>query len=364
MHIGRSSTGRSSILESPACSFSSLWRLEGGSMNSLEAKSIFPVLRRISSYCFLAVSAFWCLPNPVWAQQKVASTPSACAPSDLASLIVQEGNSVRVSSIPERNGDQIRAQAAYAGTAHGLSTERPARAAYKIFEREARGGRPAAMVNLAVASLAGWGTQPNAGAALYWLHAAADRGYAPAFYNLGILYFKGCGVWQDYAQAFRFFERGAQAGDAAAEVNLGYLYAHGLGVAADQGAAAHWYLLAAETGDSQAQYNLADLYLHGEGISQDDAVAFVWLQKAAAQGHAGARIMLGSIYAAGRGTAKDLLAAYLWISAAALQGDTRGNALLLSLERQLTPAQLAQAKLRARSLVSASGVSSNVAALH
>src|SRR5882672_8523787 len=87
-----------------------------------------------------------------------------------------------------------------------------------------------------------------------------------------------------------------------------------------------------------------------------------WFQKAAAQGHAGARIMLGSMFAAGRGTAKDLPAAYLWTSAAALQGDTRGNVLLLSMERQLTPAQLAQAKLRVRSLVS--GVSRDVASLH
>ncbi len=335
-------------------------------MNSLEAKCILPQLRRISSYCFLAVLAFWCLPNRVRAQQKMASTPSACAPSDLASLIAEEGNSVRVSAIPERNGDQTRRQeaAAYAGAVHALSAERPARAAYKIFEREARGGRPAAMVNLAVASLAGWGTQPNAGAALYWLHAAADQGYAPAFYNLGILYFKGCGVWQDYAEAFRFFEKGAQAGDAAAEVNLGYLYDHGLGVAQDHGAAAHWYRQAAESGDSRAQYNLADLYLHNEGVPQDDAAAFVWFQKAATQGHAGARIMLGSMYAAGRGTAKDLLAAYLWISVAALQGDTRGNAMLLSLERQLTPAQLGQAKLSAQSLVHAFGPSRDVASLH
>ena len=74
--------------------------------------------------------------------------------------------------------------------------------------------------------------------------------------------------------------------------------------------------------------------------------------------------MLGSMYAAGRGTAKDLPAAYIWISAAALQGDTRGNATLHPLERQLTPAQLAQAKLRVRSLVSSSGVSRDVASLH
>src|SRR5216684_2180027 len=283
MLIGRSSTGRSSILESPAFRFSSLSRLEGGSMNSLEARSIFPVLRLVSSFCFLAVLAFWGLPNTVRAQQNVASTPCACAPSDLASLIVQERNGVRVRAIPERNGDHMHAQeaAASADTVDGLSTERPARAAYKIFEREARGGRPAAMVNLAVASMAGWGPPPNAGTALYWLQQAADRGYAPAFYNLGILYFKGCGLRQNYAEAFRFFERGARGGDAPAQVNLAHMYNHGLGVAQDNAAAASWYRQASENGDAQAQFNLADLYLRGEGVTLDEAAAFEWFQKAA-----------------------------------------------------------------------------------
>ncbi len=77
-----------------------------------------------------------------------------------------------------------------------------------------------------------------------------------------------------------------------------------------------------------------------------------------------ARIMLGSMYALGRGTPKDVQSAYLWISAAALQGDTRGNATLLSLEPQLTPAQLAEARLRARSLGLSSPPSPDVALLH
>src|SRR6266481_3305634 len=251
-------------------------------------------VRRYCGVCSVVILGVLSLQPLVRAQQNEVSSLSACVPSDLAALIVPEGRAIRVSPVPELVGAQRSAlgNAAKGGVDPSPSADRAASAAYKIFQREARQGRPAAMVNLAVTSLAGWGTAPNAGAALYWLHAAADRGYSPAFYNLGILYFKGCGVWQDYAQAFRFFERGAQAGDAAAEVNLGYLYAHGLGVAADQGAAAHWYRQAAESGDSQAQYNLADLYLHNEGVPQDDAAAFVWFQKAAAQGHAGARIML------------------------------------------------------------------------
>ena len=89
-----------------------------------------------------------------------------------------------------------------------------------------------------------------------------------------------------------------------------------------------------------------------------------WFQKAALQGHTTARIMLGSMYALGRDTPKDLQSAYLWISAATFEGDTRGRATLLSLETQLTPEQLTEAKLRARSLALRAAPSPNVALLH
>jgi TPR repeat protein len=323
-------------------------------------------VRRYCGVCSVVILGVLSLQPLVRAQQNEVSSLSACVPSDLAALIVAEGRAIRVSPVPELAGAQRSAlgNAAKGGVDPSPSADRAASAAYKIFQREARQGRPAAMVNLAVTSLAGWGTAPNAGAALYWLHAAADRGYAPAFYNLGILYFKGCGVGQDYAEAFHFFEQAARGGDMAAAVNLGYLYTRGLGVPQDHGAAAHWYRQAAETGQPQAQFSVADLYLHGEGVAQDDAAAFEWFRKAALQGHTGARIMLGSMYVAGRGTPKDLPSAYLWIAAAALQGDTRGNATLLSLEAQLTPAQLAEAKLRAPSLAVSSAPSRDVALLH
>lgn len=94
-----------------------------------------------------------------------------------------------------------------------------------------------------------------------------------------------------------------------------------------------------------------DLYLHGEGVPLDEPVAFAWLQKAALQGHAGAQIMAGSMLAAGRGVGKDLPGAYFWIYTAKLQGDDRGAARLRILERQLTGAEIEQAKARAQLLV-------------
>jgi TPR repeat protein len=335
-------------------------------MQRFDENGMVLAVRRYCGVCSIVVLGVLSLLPLVRAQQNEVSSLSACVPSDLAALIVPDGRSVRVSPVSELAAPQRSAlgNAAKSSAAPSPSADRAASEAYKIFQREARHGRPAAMVNLAVTSLAGWGTVPNAGAALYWLHAAADRGYSPAFYNLGILYFKGCGVRQDYAEAFRFFDQGSRRGDAASQVNLAYLYTHGLGVAQDHAAAARWYRQAAETGEPQAQFSLADLYLHGEGVAQDDAAAFAWFRKAALQGHTGARILLGSMYAAGRGTSKDLPSAYLWISAAALQGDTRGHDMLLSLEAELTPAQLAEARLRVQSLALSSAPSRGVALLH
>lgn len=300
---------------------------------------------------FALVLGLFVISHGVRGQDRGRPVPSVCVPSDLSSLIVPEGRSVQVSEVREfdkqrRASGKTLSSSAASDSLDAQRTEE----AYRIFSKEARQGNPGAMVNLAISSLAGWGTEQNAGTALYWLHAAADRGYGPAFYDLGILYFKGCGVRQDMAEAFRFFEMGAKSGNGPAEVNLGYFYDHGLGVPQDHSAAATWYRKAAEAGEAHAQYNLADLYLHGEGVPKDEAAAFGWFEKAALQGHSAARIMVGSMLAAGRGTSKDLAGAYFWTLAAVLQGDTRGVPLLRTLEGQLPGAEIEEAKARAQLL--------------
>ena len=298
--------------------------------------------------------------QPNLTREKGDSAPSACVPADLSALIVPEGGTVQVNEAKEFGRQGSAADKALSSSpASSFLDSRRGEEAYKVFSKEARQGNPAAMVNLAVSSLAGWGTQQNAGTALYWLHMAADRGYAPAFYDLGILYFKGCGVRRDMAESFRFFELGAKSGYAAAQVNLAYFYDRGLGVSQDRVAAAHWYLQAAESGEAQAQYNLADLYLHGEGVPKDEPAAFAWYQKAAHQGHAAARIMVGSMLAAGRGTSKDLAGAYFWTLTAVLQGDTRGVVLLRTLERQLPGAEIEEAKARVQLLFAGLQASKN-----
>lgn len=335
-------------------------------MRNFDWMSLFQWARWPFPICVFLFFTVAFVPASLRAQKNADSETAACVPSGLAQLIVLDGRIVRVNAAREQAGNETRTAETVATVGATASTPggRAARETYKIFEREARQGRPAAMVNLAVSLLAGWGTQPNAGAAVYWLQAAANRAYAPASYNLGILYFNGCGVRQDYAEALRFFGEGSRGGDTASEVNLGYMYDHGLGVIQDHAIAASWYRKAAERGNPHGQYNLADLYLHAEGVPHDEAAAFAWFQKAALQGHTLARIMLGSMYALGRGTPKDAQSAYLWISAAALQGDARGNATLLSLEPQLTPTQLEEARLLARSLALSSAASPDMALLH
>jgi TPR repeat protein len=306
------------------------------------------------SRLFFLLGALICavvgMARPVRAQEKATSALPACVPSDLTALIVPEGSAVRVHEVKqEPGGKRSPARATPGSEPEPRPTEFLERKrAYQILWKEAQHGNAAAMVNLAASSLAGWGTKPNAGAALYWLHAAADRGYGAALYDLGILYFNGCGVPQDPAEAFHFFDLGARAGYLAAQVNLGYFYDRGLGVAEDRLAAAHWYLEAAKRGEARAQYNLGDLFLHGEGVPKDESEAFAWFQKAALQGHTGAQIMIGSMLAAGRGGSRDLVAAYFWIFTASLDGDDRAAPMLQVLDRQLSSEQIEQAKSRAQ----------------
>jgi TPR repeat protein len=307
---------------------------------------------RLTFFTAFAFSMLALLSAPLHAQDNVNHPNTGCVSAEMVRALVREGNSVRVGPAKQLVSQKAGSHENEKGIVltRTQDTARTLQEAHNWFEKGARKGYAPAQVNLAVLSLAGWGTPANAGTALYWLREAARQGYALAYFDLGILYLNACGVRQDYHEAFGQFEQGANAGDSAAQMNLGYLYDQGLGVERDREQAAVWYRKAAEAGLAPAQYNLADLYVRGQGVPFDENTAFAWFQKAAQQGHSGARIMLGSMYAEGRGTEKNPQSAYEWISAAALQGDNRGSATLLALEHQLTPEQLSQSKMRAQLL--------------
>lgn len=303
---------------------------------------------------FIAFGILMCAAFPFVAQAQESTIPEGhdCTSSAMLDLLSRDGNFIRVSAPADPALSPSR-QGAPQTTAASLSSEslETLRRAYKRFAKLSRTGDLRAQVNLAVASLAGWGTAPNSGAALYWLQEAARQGYPLAFFDLGILYQNGCGVRQDDAEAAHYFQRGADAGDAPSQMNLGYFYDQGLGVARDRAQAASWYRKAAESGLAEAQFNLADLYLRGEGVPLDESLAFSWFQKAAVKGHTAAQIMLGCMYAEGRGTTQDISSAYAWLSVAAMQGDSRADVQLASIEGKLSASQLADAKIRAASIL-------------
>jgi TPR repeat protein len=324
------------------------------------------IATRLSPIMSLVLLTVGVILPTVRAQTNGGAAADPCVSSAMVRLLAREGNSVRVRPFTELGSQKSGSRENEKGIAlaQAQDTARTLREAGNWFAKGARKGYAPAQVNLAVLSLAGWGTPPNAGTALYWLQEAARQGYPLAYFDLGILYLNGCGVRRDYLAAFSQFKQGADAGDSAAQLNLGYLYDQGLGVSEDRVQAAEWYRKAAESGVAQAQYNLGDLYARGEGVPRDERMAFTLFQKAAQQSHTGARIMLGNLYAEGRGAEKDLPSAYAWLYAAALQGDNRGRAELESLERQLAASELAEAKNRARALLPNSSRASEIAVLH
>jgi hypothetical protein len=88
---------------------------------------------------------------------------------------------------------------------------------------------------------------------------AASAGSGAAMYNLGLLYINGWGVTRDYAQAHDWFQKAADAGNSLAMVNLGFAYANGRGVTQDYAQAREWYQKAAEAGNKVAMNHLGEL---------------------------------------------------------------------------------------------------------
>jgi uncharacterized protein len=186
---------------------------------------------------------------------------------------------------------------------------------------------------------------------------------ALAQFNLGILLLNGQGVSQDFKEAIKWFKLAAEQGEALspqslglvvlkgppinlAQYNLGLMYFHGTGVSQDYEEAIKWFKLAAEQGVVRAQYNLGLMYFHGNGVLKDDAEAFKWYELAAEQGHALSQYSLGVMYAKGIGAPKDSVLAHVWLNQIASK-ERKAARLLSTLEKLMTPAQIAEAQRRA-----------------
>ena len=117
---------------------------------------------------------------------------------------------------------------------------------------------------------------------------------------------------EDYETAMKEWGALAAKGDAEAQNMVGYLYRFGEGVSQDYAEAVKWYRLAADEWDKEAQFNLGAMYEKGKGVPQDYAEAAKWYRLAADQG---------------------------------LEKAAKG---LEVLEKEMTPAQLAEAQRLAR----------------
>lgn len=104
----------------------------------------------------------------------------------------------------------------------------------------------------------------------------------------------------------------------------------------------------ADQGDARAQFSLGLLYENGDGVPRDYTKARQWYEKAAAQGDAKAQLYLGLQSSFGQGVPMDAVEAYMWYSLATENGNMHAPGYRDDLSRQMTPAQIAEGKKRAR----------------
>lgn len=205
--------------------------------------------------------------------------------------------------------------------------------------------------NLGMMYSAGDGVPRDIGKAVAWFRRAAVAGSAEAQNNMATKYVLGDGVAQNTAEALRLYRIAAEKGDLTAQYNLGVVYTEGKFVPKDGAEAARWFRRAAERGSAQAQNNLAALHVEGLGVPKDDAEAAKWYRKAAEQGFATAQVNLGALYSRGGGVPKDLVEAYAWCLIGQAKGEQKAAGLLGSLEKRMTPSEIAAGRKRAQAMI-------------
>jgi TPR repeat protein len=115
-----------------------------------------------------------------------------------------------------------------------------------------------------------------------------------------------------------------------------------------------WWRKAAEQGHANAQNLVGVSYATGDGVPKDTIQALAWYTKSAEQGLADAQYNLGMKYWTGDGVPRDFVTAYMWFNLAAAQGSQGGKGsngsqiLRDDLEKEMTPAQIAEAQKLSR----------------
>lgn len=148
----------------------------------------------------------------------------------------------------------------------------------------------------------------------------------------------------EYDRAVQLLAPLAASGHAGAQRELGMSYLFGFGVARDAAKALALLESAADLGDPDAMNNLGTVYAEGWTGQKDGAKAILWYSKAADKKFIYAYESLGSLYAEGTLVPKDLVQAYRWLALGAKAGSTMAELRMKEVAKQMTPAQLEEAR--------------------
>lgn len=224
-------------------------------------------------------------------------------------------------------------------------------AAHDAFVVAAKAGSPSAMAWLGWMHEEGRGVESNPTLAVIWYTSAVEAGAEHLALKLAWLFLGGDTAIRNRDLAEHWFAYAIERGDLDAHVALSsVIIADALGGLAVQRVhqAREWLLTAHQGGHEVAKLFLARLYLEGiGGHPVDYEQAYYYAQLGAEQGHGQMQGWLALIYKEGLGRESDMLSAAQWALLAAATGDPLGLQLLHSLELQLSPAQLAEARQRA-----------------
>jgi TPR repeat protein len=147
---------------------------------------------------------------------------------------------------------------------------------------------------------------------------------------------------RDYRTALKELKPLAEQGNPEAQALLGLMYSLGRGVPFDVDQAMKWFKAAADQGNAEGQCRLGSLYLR-----TDTAQGLRLLKFSANQGFADAYLLLGLAYMNLKDAPLDLVQADMWLQLAAAAGDPLAAKQRARAEGQMTPDQVAKARLLA-----------------
>ncbi len=157
----------------------------------------------------------------------------------------------------------------------------------------------------------------------------------------------------DYDEAFNWYLAAAEQGDSTAQYRLGTLYSKGLGVPQNYAQAARWFRRASQPSHSYPREELLALCETRGLLPAEFEKTVIWLHAAAEAGHLQGGADLAILYDCGLGVPQDKVAALMWYDIAAVVSGEEVKARYNDYAAQMTTAEVAGAKDRARAWLKA-----------